>query len=130
VRALPLLNEDLREKSRPIRIVGFQGPEYLQDGREGGPLNGNFWVCKFLCGKEDRQDDVARGFGGCASGFAHCTTDCLHDIHLAPARVSEGDSVQSRHVDALGEAAGVGDQVRPLGLCEPRQCLFTIFNRH
>lgn len=54
----------------------------------------------------DGEDDVAVVLAG---GFPHDTTDGLDDVHRAVARIQEDDRVQAGHVDAFGEAAGVGE---------------------
>ena len=60
-------------------------------------------------GHRDRQDDVAVVL---ARELAHDPADALHDVHLAVARVEEDDSVEAWHVDALAQAAGVGQDAR------------------
>ena len=57
-------------------------------------------------GDDHGQDDVSELLAG---RLAHDAADRLHDFDLALARVHEEDAVKRRHVDAFGEAAGVGE---------------------
>ena len=43
-------------------------------------------------------------------GLADRPPDRLDDVHLGAAGVDERDAVEGRHIDAFGEAAGVGQQ--------------------
>ena len=54
----------------------------------------------------DRQHDVAVFL---ALGLAHGAADGLHDVDLGVARTHEEHGVEGRHVDALREAARVGE---------------------
>ena len=63
---------------------------------------------------QDGKDDVAELL---AVGWAQGTADGLYDVYGALSGVGEQYAVDARNVDALGQAAGVGDQ-RALGLGE------------
>ena len=86
-------------------VVGAQG---LQDAPDVGE---HLRVIQRLLGRharrdKDRQDDVAEVL---PLGLPHHAPDGLHHIHGGVLRVEEDDGVQVGHVDALGQAARVGE---------------------
>ena len=68
---------------------------------------------------EHRDDD---GADGLVLGLADRATDRLHDVHLRPTGVDERHAVERRHVHALRETAGVGEQT-PVAVVEVAEVL-------
>ena len=96
-------------------------------GAKADRLDGRLRVVEIGLAQEDRHDDVAALLAGCA---AHHPADRLDDVHGARARIDEGDRVEARHVDALGEAAGVRHDGRAIRLPEERQDPLAVVDRH
>ena len=69
---------------------------------------------------QQRKQYIATGFVT-GPGFPECAPDGLHDIHATLPGVDEGDQIDFRHINALGQASGVGDQAKGGG-SEPGQC--------
>ena len=98
-------------------VVGTQGVEYAPYGGETlVPVEGLPRVVGG--GHGDGQDDIAVFLAGRG---AHDAPDGLYDVDLGVARAHEEHGVEGRRVDALGEAAGVGQDAAGAGgaLLEP-----------
>ena len=98
-----LVQVDLVDLGIEPVIVRAQRPQHTPHGREpfivvegGSRVDAR--------GHRDRQHDIAVRL---ALGLAHGTADGLHDVHLAVAWTHEQHGVERRHVDPLGQAAGV-----------------------
>ena len=88
-------------------VVGAQGVEDGPDDAEGiGVVELGLGV--LAGGDDDGDDDVAVALAG---GDAHDAADGLDDVDLGVALGEEEDGVEGGDVDALGEAADVGEEV-------------------
>ena len=88
-------------------VVGAEGVEDGPDDAEGvGVVELGLGV--FVRGDDDGDDDVAVAL---AWGGAHDAADGLDDVDLRVALGEEEDGVEGGDVDALGEAANVGEEV-------------------
>ena len=109
-------------------VDGAQGLQDLPDGVEVGGCQGGGRIG--VLGYDDGHDHVPVFF---ARGFAHDAAHGLDDVDLAVARLEEHDRVQAGQVDALGQAAGVGQDtafVRILPRGDPVEFLLADSGAH
>jgi hypothetical protein len=99
-----LVQVDLVDHRVEPVVVGTQRLQHLPHDLEAFVVAQRLLRCH-AGGDDDRQDDVAEVL---AFGAAHHSPHRLHDVDLRAARGEEHHRVQRRHVDTLGQAAGVG----------------------